>query len=164
MPARASKNAAGGKMKTLSRDEVMKKVIALGERERKRKQSKEYRAKMTVQQVRDDPELMEQLGDFKVKREVTEMEPDGVMRSIAKAILAVTRSILSGDGAHSSPGLRRLLVSWASHDSRTSAMMAGFRYLVPSRAASNTKYIDAIGRIVMGGTNALLRPAGALGP
>ena len=87
-------------MKSLSRDEVMKKVIALGERERKRKQSKEYRAKMTVQQVRDDPELMKQLGDFKVKREVTEMEPDGVMRAIAKAILAVTRSILSGDGAH----------------------------------------------------------------
>ena len=106
MPARASKNASGGgsargKTQKLAVDQVMRKVIALGERERKRKQSKEYRAKKTVQQVRDDPELMAELGDFKVKREVMEMSPHGVMRSITKAILAVTRSILSGDGAPS---------------------------------------------------------------
>ena len=123
MPARASKNAAGGKTVSLTKEEVMSKVIALRKAEQKRKLSKEYIAKKTVQQVRDDPDLMAMLGDFKVKREVTEMEPDGVMRSIAKAILAVTRSILSGEG---------------------------FKYMVPSRSSSNTKYIDAVGRIVMG--------------
>ena len=69
MPARASKNASGGgsargKTQKLSVDQVMRKVIALGERERKRKQSKEYRAKKTVQQVRDDAIVATGRSDF----------------------------------------------------------------------------------------------------
>lgn len=53
-------------------------------------------------QVLDDPVLMAELGDFKVKREVREMAPDGVMRAITSAILGVTRTILAGAGAPAS--------------------------------------------------------------
>jgi len=64
-PRKPSKNAKGGKRQKLSVDKVMAKVRELKKLTIAKKKSKGAR-KLTVAELRDDEDLMEELGDFAV--------------------------------------------------------------------------------------------------